>query len=132
MAIHLFTRLVLDGREIPLYGDGSSERDYTWVGDIVEAVVSALALERPFEIVNLGNSSPVALKDLVALIGEATRRRPRVARQPAQAGDVARTWADIRKARRLLGYRPGMDIREGIARFVEWYRSTGRALAAVT
>lgn len=130
MAIHRFTQLVLEGREVPLYGDGSSRRDYTWIGDIVEGVVGALALERPFEIVNLGNSSPVSLQELVALVGGATGRTPRVQPMPPQPGDVRATWADIRKAGRLLSYRPTMSIHEGIGRFVQWYRSSAPTRAA--
>jgi UDP-glucuronate 4-epimerase len=127
LAIHKFTRLVSEGRPVPFFGDGSSERDYTYISDIVAGVLAALdwtALpggEGALEIVNLGESRTTRLDALVALIARAVGREARLERMPAQPGDVRRTCADVRKAGRLLGYRPATTVEEGIPRFVRWY-----------
>jgi UDP-glucuronate 4-epimerase len=128
LAIHTFTRLIAEGRPIPFYGDGSSERDYTYISDIVAGVLAALDWTGlpdgagALEIVNLGGSRTTRLDALVALISAALGREARLERMPAQPGDVHRTCADVRKAGRLLGYRPGTTVEEGIPRFVRWYR----------
>jgi len=125
LAIHKFTRLIREGRPIPFYGDGSSERDYTYIDDIVGGVAAALgwtaAPEPGLEIVNLGESRTTSLSALVGLIARAVGREARLERLPAQPGDVRRTCADGRKAARLLGYRPGTTVEEGIPRFVRWF-----------
>jgi UDP-glucuronate 4-epimerase len=122
MAIHKFTRMILKGEPIPIYHQGQSERDYTYVDDIVQGVTSALDHGFDFEIINLGNSQTVPLLDLVRLIELNTGEKADTRLMPAQPGDVPITYADIRKARRLLGYRPTTSIEKGVARFVEWYR----------
>jgi len=127
LAIHKFTRLIAEGRPIPVYGDGTSRRDYTYCGDIVDGITAAMALEPEsisFEIINLGNSEPVALSELIGLMEGALGRKARVERLPDQPGDVPVTYADISKAHRLLGYEPRFPIAEGIARFVEWFERT--------
>ena len=125
LAIHKFTGLIREGRPVPFYGDGSSERDYTYIDDIVGGVAAALdwtaAPEPGLEIVNLGESRTTSLSALVDLIARAVGREARLERQPAQPGDVRRTCADVRKAARLLGYRPGVTVEQGIPRFVRWY-----------
>jgi UDP-glucuronate 4-epimerase len=127
LAIHKFTRLMSEGRPIPFYGDGSSERDYTYISDIVTGVLAALdwtdggAGPGTLEIVNLGESRTTRLDALVGLIARALGREASLERMPAQAGDVRRTCADVRKAARLLGYRPGTAVEVGIPRFVRWY-----------
>ncbi len=125
LAIHKFTRLMASGRAVPCYGDGSTERDYTWIDDIVAGVVAALdwtaAAGPGLEIVNLGEARTTSLARLVELIARALGREPRVERLPAQPGDVRRTCADIRKAARVLGYRPATTVEEGVPRFVRWY-----------
>lgn len=130
LAIHKFARLMAEGRPIPFFGDGSAQRDYTWVDDIVQGVEGAVdfALGHPgaFEIVNLGESQTTPLSRLVELLGAAMGVEPLLDRQPAQPGDVDRTCADVAKARRLLGYDPRTRVEEGIPRFVEWFRSSGR------
>lgn len=120
LAIHKFARLILDGQPIPVFGDGTSRRDYTYYSDIVDGVMAAL--ERPFgyEIINLGNSSPVALGELIALLEEALGRKARIERLPMQPGDVPVTYADIAKAQRLLDYNPKFPIKKGLRVFVEW------------
>ncbi len=125
LAIHTFTRLIASGQPIIQFGDGSTERDYTWVDDIVQGVVAAGDWARQagaaFEIVNLGESQTTTLAQLIALIGKALRREPTIERRPMQPGDVQRTCADIGKARALFGYRPTTKVEEGIPRFVRWY-----------
>ena len=128
LAIHTFTRLIAAGKPVPMYGDGSTERDYTWVDDIVQGVRAACDwAERPgaaFEIVNLGESRTTRLDRLIALIGAALGMAPVIERRPMQPGDVRRTCADISKARELLGYRPTTTVEDGIPRFVRWYQET--------
>ena len=127
LAIHKFTRLMSEGRPVQQYGDGTSRRDYTYIDDILQGVLASIDVlaEDPgrYEIVNLGESETVELRRLIELIAEALDVEPRVERRPPQPGDVERTYADISKARALLGYRPETRIEEGIPRFVEWYRS---------
>ncbi|HEX7239705.1 MAG TPA: SDR family NAD(P)-dependent oxidoreductase [Longimicrobiaceae bacterium] len=126
LAIHKFARAMLAGEEVPVYGDGTTERDYTYVDDVVQGIEGAVrfAAENPgaFEIVNLGESRTVSLAELVELLGEALGVEPQIRRLPAQPGDVARTCARVDKARSLLGYVPSVPIEEGLRRFVEWLR----------
>ncbi len=122
MAIHKFTDLIARGETIPLFGDGSSRRDYTYVDDIIDGVVATLDAEFGFEILNLGGSETTALSQLVAWIGEELAVEPRIEYLPDQPGDVPITYADVTKAGRLLGYSPKVPIREGLRRFVAWYR----------
>jgi UDP-glucuronate 4-epimerase len=125
MAIHKFTRLIDQGQPIPLFGDGTSQRDYTYIDDIVDGVLAAFERPYPFEIINLGESQTVLLKRLIELIAAALGKEPVIESLPFQEGDVPLTHAEIDKARRLLGYAPKIGIEEGIRRFVEWYRSEG-------
>lgn len=126
MAIHKFTRLLLDNEPIPLFGDGSMQRDHTYVEDINRGIVSAIAYvseNEGCEVFNLGSGMPpVTLNELVARLGWLSKRQPTVEYHPAQGGDVDRTCADIHKAKSLLGYRPQIDLSEGLERFLEWYR----------
>jgi len=129
LAIHKFTALLEAGKPLPIFGDGSMGRDYTYIDDIVSGVRAALVRSPEpaggvaFEIFNLGNSHPVKLTDLVALLEKVTGRKAIREYKPAQPGDVPLTWADISKATRLLGYHPATKLEDGLARFVEWYRS---------
>lgn len=122
MAIHKFTDLLARGKPVPLYGDGSSRRDYTYIDDIVDGLVATLDLAPDFEILNLGGAETTALKDLVLWIAEELAVPPLIEYLPAQPGDVPITYADVTKAHRLLGYAPKVSIREGLKRFVAWYR----------
>jgi UDP-glucuronate 4-epimerase len=122
LAIYLFTEKMLRGEEITVFGDGSARRDFTFVQDIVDGVIAAADRALPFEIINLGESGTVSVNELVELISRATGAKPRIRTLPAQPGDVKTTYADIAKARRLLGYAPGYPIERGIPAFVEWYR----------
>lgn len=129
LAIHKFTALIEAGKPLPIFGDGSTGRDYTYVDDIVSGVMAALEYEpahaskTPFEIFNLGNSHPVTLVDLVRLLEEATGRKALRQQKPLQPGDVLITWADISKSARVLGYKPSTRLEEGLHKFVAWYRS---------
>jgi UDP-glucuronate 4-epimerase len=124
MAIHSFTDRMERGEEITVYGDGSMRRDYTYIDDIIDGVTAAMDLRCGYEIINLGESRTVELRTLIDLIARATGKTPRIKRLPPQPGDVAATYADISKARRLLGYNPSFPIERGIPIFVEWYRRT--------
>ncbi len=122
MAIHKFVRLIDRGMPIPVYGDGSSRRDYTYIDDIVDGVTAALERRHPYEILNLGESRTVSLAELIVVIEEALGKKAVIERLPVQPGDVPVTYADVDKAKRLLSYTPRTEIREGIQRFVDWYR----------
>lgn len=125
MAIHRFVRLIEGDLPIQVYGDGTSQRDYTYYADIVAGVVAAVDWvrgERGFEIVNLGEAVPVLLDHLIEAISEATGRTPRIERVPMPVGDVQLTSADIGRARSLLGYEPRTGLRQGLEAFVRWFR----------
>ena len=125
MAIHRFTRRIEAGETIPLFGDGSSLRDYTYIDDIVAGVLASLDRNEGFEVYNLGNHRMVSLSELVSAIGHALGREPIIERHPSQPGDVSRTCAEISHAREQLGYEPETPLEVGLARFVEWYRTIG-------
>lgn len=122
MAIHKFTDLLASGEAVPLYGDGSSRRDYTYIDDILDGVVASLDLAPGFEILNLGGAETTTLEDLVRWIAEELGVEPKIDYLPQQPGDVPITYADVSKAGRLLNYSPKVPIREGLARFVAWYQ----------
>jgi UDP-glucuronate 4-epimerase len=131
LAIHKFARLMTSGKPIPFFGDGTTERDYTYVSDIVDGIERALtwsvnAEPGAFEIVNLGESVTTSLADLVTLIAEELKVEPSFNRLPQQPGDVQRTFADITRARDLLGYDPHTTMKDGIHRFAEWFKSQPR------
>jgi len=121
MAIHLFTHAILEGKPIRMFGDGSSSRDYTYVDDLVDGFVRAIDRPLGFEIINLGEHEVTTLRELIDLIAEATGKEPIIDQQPMQPGDVPRTYADVTRAKELLGYEPRISMREGMRRFVEWY-----------
>ena len=125
LAIHKFTRAIWEGRPIPQFGDGSSRRDYTYIDDIVQGVRGAVDYSRAkFDIFNLGESETTSLTGLIAAIESALGKKAVIERKPDQPGDMPATWADISKARLLLGYAPQTKISEGIPKFVEWFRTT--------
>jgi UDP-glucuronate 4-epimerase len=127
MAIHKFARLMLAGRPIPLFGDGSSVRDYTYVDDILDGVVKGLDHDEGFGVYNLGESQTHSLDQLVALLAKELGVTPKIERQPDQPGDVPATCADISKSRRVLGYDPRVALPDGIHRFVQWLRAEASA-----
>ncbi len=132
LAIYKFTELLEAGKPLPVFGDGSTGRDYTYVDDIVAGVLAACDYEpggnggAPFDVFNLGNSHPVKLIELTELLAKVTGRTVLRDQKPMQPGDVPITWADIAKADRLLGYRPTTQIETGLRKFVAWYRATLR------
>ena len=123
LAVHKFARLIAAGEPVPVFGDGTTRRDYTYVDDIIAGVRAAMDYEAsPYEVINLGESRTVSLSELIALLERELGRRALIDRQPPQPGDVPQTFADISKARRLLGYDPQTPIEDGIRRFVEWFK----------
>ena len=124
LAIHQFTRKILAGQPIDQFGDGTTRRDYTYIDDIIEGVVAALNYDGAmWDIFNLGESETVQLKDLIQAIERAVGKKAKINRLPEQPGDVPLTCADISKARRLLGYNPRTKLRDGLPKFVEWFRA---------
>ena len=121
MAIHKFTRRVWKGEEIEVYHQGKSERDYTYIDDIVQGILAALEHPSGFEIFNLGNSRTIRLLDLIHLIEQNLGRKACIRLMPAQPGDVPLTHADISRAKERLGYSPTTPIEIGISRFVDWF-----------
>ena len=126
LAINKFTRLMLEGKEIPMYGDGSTSRDYTYIDDIVDGIMRAcdyvMTNKHVYEIINIGSSHPVSLKEMIDTIGETLNVVPKIQELPMQPGDVDRTYADISKAKQLLGYEPHTTFKDGIKKFIKWYR----------
>ena len=125
LAIHKFARLMQRGEAVPMFGDGSTERDYTYVDDTLQGVLGAMRFldQHPdtFEIVNLGESRTVPLTEMIDTVARALGVTPEIERLPMQPGDVIRTYADTTKARRLFGYDPQTGFEEGVDRFVEWF-----------
>lgn len=120
MAIHLFTRLIIEGKPIPVFGDGSTARDYTYIDDIIEGVYRAMLYDKTkFEIFNLGNSKTVKLSELIAIIEQVTGKKAIIDRKPMQLGDVEITYANISKSKEMMLYSPVTSIEEGIWCFTE-------------
>ena len=124
MAIHKFTRLIDQGEKIPIYGDGSSRRDYTYIDDLMDGILAVIRYHKGFEIYNLGEFQTTSLKELIRLIEEAFDKKATIEMLEPQPGDVSVTYADITKAKRMLKYQPKVKMEEGIKRFVEWYKKT--------
>lgn len=122
MAIYKFTELLAQGKPVPRFGDGSMARDYTYIDDIVQGIVAAFDRELDFEIINLGGSRITSLQTLIELIAQELGVPPTVEELPLQPGDVPITYADVSKARTLLGWEPKIPIEEGLKRFIAWYR----------
>ena len=121
MAPYKFTKLINEGKPIYKYGDGTSQRDYTYIKDIVAGVLSAIDRKLGYEIINLGNSQTVMLNDFILIIERLLNKKAKIIQKPAQPGDVHITYADISKAKRLLGYNPETSIEEGMKEFIKWY-----------
>jgi UDP-glucuronate 4-epimerase len=124
LAIHKFARLISENKPIPVFGDGTTRRDYTFIDDIIAGVRSAIDYSgSEYEVINLGESRTVELRELISLLEKELGAVARVDRQPLQPGDVPQTFADVSKARRLLGYNQQTQIEEGIKKFVAWFLS---------
>jgi UDP-glucuronate 4-epimerase len=126
LAIHKFTKLIEAGKPIPVFGDGSTARDHTFVSDILEGVIACTKKEFGYEVFNLGESQTVKLSELISLIENALGKKAVIDRQPMQPGDVPITFADITKAREKLGYHPQVKAAKGIPLFVDWFRKNGQ------
>jgi UDP-glucuronate 4-epimerase len=125
LAIHKFARLMTSGKPIPVFGDGSTRRDYTYIDDIISGVMAAVVYDGSnYEVFNLGESETVELRQLISILEKTLDCRAIIDQQPPQPGDVPQTFADITKARQLLGYNPKTNIEDGIKKFVEWFRQT--------
>jgi len=123
LAIRKFTEMIDNGRPIPVFGDGSSGRDYTFVEDTVKGIYASLDYDCTYDIFNLGNSQPVSLSLMIHTIEETLGKKAVVQRMPDQPGDVPITYADISKAQRFLNYTPNMPFEKGIRHFVDWHRA---------
>ena len=127
LAIRKFSERMRRGEPIPLFGDGSALRDYTFIDDIVQGIVASMSYNAtPYEVINLGNSAAVSLSELVASIERALGVTAKLERLPVQPGDVPRTWASTDKARRLLGFAPSTPLDVGLGRFAQWLEEAGK------
>jgi UDP-glucuronate 4-epimerase len=126
LAINKFTNLISAGQPIPFYGDGSTERDYTYIEDIIDGLTKAIQWvgegNGKYEVFNLGESNTITLSRMVKAIENALGKRAEINRMPMQPGDVNRTFADVTKAKEILGYNPRMEFEEGICKFVKWFQ----------
>lgn len=121
MAVAKFTRLIHEGREIQVYGDGSARRDFTYIGDIVQGLLNAIHKPSRYEIVNLGGSRTIEVNELISLIEENLGKKAKIRYQDPVPGDVPITYADVTKAKRLFGFEPKVGISEGVRRYVKWF-----------
>ena len=125
LAINKFTRLILEEKPIPVFGDGTTSRDYTYVQDIIDGIMKSFKYiednQNVYEILNLGESEPITLNQMIETIEKTLNKKAIINRLPMQPGDVDRTYADITKAKKLIGYEPKTSFEEGIEKFVKWY-----------
>jgi UDP-glucuronate 4-epimerase len=136
LAVHKFTSLLEAGSPIPIYGDGLSGRDFTYIDDIVAGLMSSIdyadaSAPGEYQVFNLGSSTPILVNDLVQALEKATGTCAKIRYEPEQPGDVRHTWADISKSAEMLGYHPSVDFEAGLKNFVEWYRKVKLASAQV-
>ncbi len=124
LAIHKFARLIEEGKPIPIFGDGTMMRDFTYIDDIIDGVMAAIDQCTDYQIYNLGESQPISVTDLITELEKALGKKAVKKYLPPQPGDVERTYADVTKAEIQLGYKPTTDIRTGLARFVAWLRAS--------
>ncbi len=130
LAVHKFARLISEDKPIPVFGDGTTCRDYTFIDDITAGVRAAIDYTgSEYEVINLGESRTVELRELISLIEKELNATAKIDRQPLQPGDVPRTFADVTKARRLLGYNPQTPIEAGIHRFIDWFRRSRKPVS---
>ena len=123
LAIHKFTKAILAGEPVTMFGDGSTSRDYTFVDDIIQGIRAAMEYDKSdFEIINLGNNYSVSLKELINAIEEVLGKKAIIKLLPEQQGDLKKTFADISKAKRLLGYDPKTGLKEGLKKFFDWFK----------
>lgn len=129
LAINKFTRLIMNNESIPVYGDGTTSRDYTYIDDIVDGIIKSIAYvgsnKSVYEIFNIGSNSPVSLKEMIETIEKILKKEAIIDRLPMQPGDVDRTYADVSKLKEMTGYNPSISFEEGIKRFIEWSKIKG-------
>ena len=122
LAIHQFTRRIYAGQPIDQFGDGSTRRDYTYIDDIIQGTMAALNYSGSlYDVFNLGESQTIKLKDLISAVEHALGKQAKIRQLPEQAGDMPLTYADISKARKLLGYNPTTKLSEGLPKFIDWF-----------
>jgi len=127
LAIHKFARLMLEGKPIPIYGDGSARRDYTYIDDLIRGIRAAMDYEGPpYEVINLGNHHPVSVLEVVRTLEKTLGLKARLDFLPSLPGDVPHTWANVEKAKKLLGYEPGTSFEDGVENFVRWLLREGK------
>ncbi|EKD63218.1 MAG: hypothetical protein ACD_51C00316G0013 [uncultured bacterium] len=126
MAPYLFTDTISKGKPIKKFGDGTTKRDYTYVEDIVEGIVSSVKKPMGYEIINLGNNNPITLNEFISIIEHALGKRAKIEKMPEQKGDVSITYADINKAKKLLGFKPKVKMEQGMEIFIKWYLSKNK------
>lgn len=132
LAIHKFFRMIDQGQPIPVFGEGQTYRDYTYIADIVSGIMSAVDYTKTnFEIINLGNHQTVSLTHLIGEIEDISGQKARINRLPLQPGDVPKTYADISKARDLLGYEPKTELKSGLKSFYNWYKAQAARVSRV-
>jgi UDP-glucuronate 4-epimerase len=125
LAIHQFTRRIYAGQPIDQFGDGSTRRDYTYIDDVIQGTMAALDYGGPlYDFFNLGESQTIQLRELISAIENAVGKKAKINKLPEQPGDMPLTYADISKARKLLGYNPTTKLSEGLPRFVDWFLQT--------
>jgi UDP-glucose 4-epimerase len=122
-AIYKFTKLILDGKPVTVYGDGNQTRDFTYVSDIVDGTLLTAKKNLSMEVLNLGSGKRISVNELVDILRDIIGKKVRVLHMAKQAGDVSNTWAKIEKAKRILGYKPTFGVRKGIEKFVEWFKN---------
>lgn len=126
LAIHKFTKLITENKAIPFYGDGTNERDYTYIDDIVQGIIASIDFidsdKKIFEVFNLGGDKTISLMEMVTTIENALGKKALINKMPMQSGDVDRTNADLTKSRKVLGYEPQTKFGEGIREFISWYK----------
>ncbi|VAX25490.1 dTDP-glucose 4,6-dehydratase [hydrothermal vent metagenome] len=124
LAIHKFSKMILNNETIPMFGDGTTKRDYTYIDDIIQGIKHAVKNLNGYEVFNLGESRTIMLKELIALIEKEVGKKANIEKLPLQPGDVEQTYADISKAKEMLGYDPQYEIEEGIKNFIEWLKNS--------
>ncbi len=122
LAMHIFARHISQGTPLPLYGDGTAERDFTYIADIVSGIIEAMRRPLTFETINLGHCRPIAIRRLIDLLAKALGKQPVIDQQPARPEDAPMTCANIDRARQLLGYEPRVEFEEGLAHFAQWFK----------
>lgn len=130
LAISKFTKQILKNEEISMYGDGTTSRDYTYIDDLVDGIIKSINYveknKNIYEIINLGNSKPILLKEMIKTIGQELNIEPKIKQKNTQCGDVETTYADITKAKKLIGYKPQTTFKEGIKKYIEWYKKNNK------